>query len=378
MPCSPGGRWWRDRAARRADRGKSGETNPVVAARGSVSFARSAVIERQGTHEKLAEVIDLAPVDQFRELVATLPDGVVVLDPEGNIRFVNPAGESLLGRPGRDLVGSPFDIPTDGHEARQMRVTRPDGSEIVLEIVTAPLTWDEESCMAVSLRDVTDRTDFIGIVSHDLRSPMATISGFVDTLSANWSRFDDEHKMRMLDRIGRSTAQLARLVENILHVSQIESGKLHYKITDVDVSELVRRVAGENADPPERISIRVPDDLPSAQGDDIRQWQVLSNLVTNALKFSPADTTVEISAESSGDYVRISVRDEGMGIDPADRDRLFEKFARLDQPDGLAVKGSGLGLYICKAMVEAQGGTIEVDGEPGRGSTFSYTIPTTP
>ena len=205
---------------------------------------------------------------------------------------------------------------------------------------------------------------------------MATISGFVDTLRVNWERFDEEHKMRMLDRISRSTNQLARLVENILHVSQIESGKLNYTIKDVDVAELIHRVVDENSGETERIRVSIDGDLPPARGDEIRQWQVLTNLVTNALKFSDPDQPVEISARHHGDHLEISVRDEGIGIAPHDKDRLFEKFTRLDQPDGLDVKGSGLGLYICKAMVEAQGGSIWVDSEPGRGATFTYTVPT--
>ena len=362
-----------------------------------MAFARPVVIERPGTHETLADVIDLSPVDQFRALVAALPDGIVIVDELGKVRLVNPSAETLLGRPGRDLVGRPFDIPIENIEARQARVARPDGTEIVVEVSAGPLEWDGAPCVVASLRDVTERagtdletsetieslrqldrmrTDFVGMVSHDLRSPMATIAGFVDTLRSNWSRFDDEHKLRMLDRIGRSTSQLARLVENVLHVSQIESGKLDYRIEDIDLAELIGRVVDENSGDEQRVEVRIEDGLPPARADDIRQWQILSNLVTNALKFSSSDSPVEVAARSTGTELEVSVKDEGIGIKGEDMDRVFEKFSRLEQPADLTVKGSGLGLYICKAMVEGQGGRIWVDSEPGRGATFTYTIPT--
>jgi signal transduction histidine kinase len=389
-----GAKWSRGRVAGR--RGKSGEPDEVVAARVGVSFARSVVSDHHTVPEPIAEVIDLSPIDQFRGLVAALPDGIVVVDKDGKVRLVNPAAETLLGRPGRDLVGRAFDIPSESSAEREVRVTRPDGSEVVLEVRGEPLEWDGNPCVVASLRDVTARngsdahqsetierlqeldrlrTDFVGIVSHDLRSPMATIAGFVDTLRSNWSRFDDDQKMRMLDRISRSTDQLARLVENVLHVSQIESGKLNYRIKEVDLGELIRRVADENAGDTDRIEIRIEEDLPPARADDIRQWQVLSNLVTNALKFSEPDQPVEIAACRNGAHLEVSVHDRGIGIKPEDKDRLFDKFTRLEQPEDLNVKGSGLGLYICKAMVEGQGGTISVDSEPGRGATFTYTVP---
>lgn len=390
----PDARSWPSRVARRSH--KSGEPDPVVAAWTSVSFARSVVIERPGTHETLAEVIDLSLVDQFRSLVAALPDGVVVVDEAGKVRLVNPSAETLLGRQGRDLVGRAFDIPIDNLEARQATVARPDGTEIVVEVSIGPLQWDGAPCVVASLRDVTERvgtdqensetidrlreldrmrTDFVGMVSHDLRSPMATIAGFVDTLRLNWSRFDDDQKLRMLDRIHRSTDQLARLVENVLHVSQIESGKLDYRIEDVDLADLINRIVDENTGTDQRIELRIEDELPPARADGIRQWQILSNLVINALKFSSGGTPVEVAVRKKGPELVVSVKDEGIGIKGEDMDRLFEKFSRLEQPADLNVKGSGLGLYLCKAMVEAQGGRIWVDSEPGRGATFTYTIP---
>ena len=337
-------------------------------------------------------MIDLSSIDQFRQLVAALPDGLVVIDEVNRVRLVNPVAESLLDRPGRDLVGR---SPTFPIEEGLVRLTRASGDEIVLEVRVSAVAWDGAPCVVATLRDVTDsvgtdeqartierlreldqaRADFIGIVSHDLRSPMASIAGFAETLRANWNAFDEAQRIRMLDRISRSTAQLARLVENLLHVTQIESGNLSYNIKDIDVRDLIDRVVDDNAGEADRIEVQIADDLPRARADDLRQWQILTNLVTNALKFSQPDLAVQISAHLAGNHIEVSVADRGIGIKPEDAARLFEKFTRLEQPRDQQVKGSGLGLYICKAMVEGQGGSIWVESEPGRGSTFTYTIP---
>lgn len=352
--------------------------------------------------ERGAEVIDLTPVDQFRQLVSLIADGIVVIDRDGKVRLVNPAAETLLGRRGRDLIGHPLGFPVGSGETTEVEIVRPDQTTVVVELRSAPIEWDAAPAAVVSLRDVTERaqlaeqqehiidrlreldhlkTEFVSMVSHDLRSPMATISGFADTLRYNWDAFTDEHKREVLERISRNTGQLSRLVENVLQVSQIESGKLTYDIQAVDITQLVYRVAAENSQPihgvevGNKIEVHVPELLPLVRGDEIRQWQILTNLVTNALKFTPGDQAVEIRVTQNESHVQVAVRDHGIGIRPEDMDKLFQKFSRLEQLEGMKVKGTGLGLYICKSMVEAQGGEIWVESEPGAGSSFIYTVP---
>ena len=346
-------------------------------------------------------VIDLTPVDQFRRLVALIADGIVVVDNEGKVRLVNPAAEELLGRPGRDLIGQMFGFPIVAGDSTDIEIMRHDRSSVVVQMRVAEIEWDGAQGVVASLRDVTEhaqlvddqersierlreldemKTEFVSMVSHDLRSPMATISGFADTLRYNWSAFDDEHKLKILERISRNTNQLAKLVENILQVSQIESGKLSYEIGNIDMRDLVHRVVDENTQPlldsvERNIELQMPDDLPEARADEIRQWQILTNLVTNALKFSPEEQPIEVGVSSDSRFITVSVTDHGIGIKEEDEPKLFQKFSRLEQPQGLKIKGTGLGLYICKAMIEAQGGRIWVESVPGRGATFTYTVP---
>lgn len=348
-----------------------------------------------------ARVINLAPADQFRRLIALIVDGIVVVDLEGRVRLVNPAAEQLLGRKGRDLVGQLFGFPIAADEATEIEIVRAHSDPVFVEMRFAETEWDGEHAFVASLRDVTERanlveqqqqmierlreldemkTEFVSMVSHDLRAPMAAISGFADTLRFNWAAFDDDHKIQIIERISRNTNQLARFVENILQVSQIESGKLTYEIKALDLKELTRRVVEENTvvDPDgdvPNIEVDVPDDLPNVRADEIRQWQIMTNLVTNALKFSPPDKPVVLELRVDGDFAVVSVSDSGFGIRKEDMGRLFKKFSRLEQPAGQKIKGTGLGLYICKAMIEAQGGKVWVESEPGRGTTFTYTVP---
>jgi len=365
-----------------------------------LTVTEASVSENADVDNDAATVISLAPPDQLPQLIALIADGIVVVDGEGKVRLVNPAAEELLGLRGRDLIGEMFGFPIVADEATEIEIVRPGRDPIVVELRVAEGEWDGEPAFVASLRDVTERsamvekqnqmierlreldelkTEFVGMVSHDLRSPMATIAGFADTLRYNWDAFADDHKIEILERISRSTNQLARFVDNILQVNQIESGKLAYDIQAIDLKDIIDRVVQENTrlipgQDAKEIEVRVPEDLPAVPADEMRQWQILTNLVTNGQKFSPDGDPVVIEAGLDGDSVRISVRDSGFGINKEDMEKLFKKFSRLEQPPGMKVKGTGLGLYICKAMIEAQGGRVWVESEPGN-TTFNYTIP---
>lgn len=357
--------------------------------------------EGLGSERDLARVIDLSTTDRFQQLVALVADGMVVVGQDGKVRFANPAAQGLLGTEGLDVIGDIVGLPVV-RDATEIEIERSTAANVVVEMRVADIEWEGEEAIVASMRDVTGRaqllrkqnemisrlqeldelkTEFVSIVSHDLRSPVASIAGFADTLRLNWDLFPDDRKKQILARISKNTGQLAELVENVLQVSQIESGRLSYSIGDVDLKEIILRVVDENSlsviadDVPRDIVLRLPERIPDVRADEVRQWQILTNLVTNALKFSPEDEPVVIGATVTDDEVQISVSDSGSGINEEDIHLLFQKFSRLEQPSGLKVKGSGLGLFICKAMVEAQGGKIWVESEPGAGSTFSYTVP---
>ena len=339
-------------------------------------------------------------MDEF-PLAALLADGVVVVDRDSRVTFVNPAAEELLGRRRDEMVGRVPDFPVTPGEETEMELARPDGSSIVVEVRVAEVLWDGKPGAVASLRDVTERaryaeqqdlvierlreldqlkTEFVSMVSHDLRTPMATIAGFADTLRTSWDALDDERKKKMLQRISEKANHLSHLVENVLQVGQIESGKLSYDLRSLDVRDVIRKVVRESGDRgglerESRVTATIPEELPHVLADELRQWQIITNLVSNAMKYSPKASPVEVRVTAENDEVVVSVRDEGDGIPETDMDKLFQKFTRLQDPSDDSTKGTGLGLYICKAMIEAQGGRIWVDTSPGQGSTFSYTVP---
>jgi signal transduction histidine kinase len=223
------------------------------------------------------------------------------------------------------------------------------------------------------------KNTFVGIVAHDLRSPMQVIAGFADTMRFQWDSLPDELKLEYLGIIARNITNLAQLVDDVLQVERIEAGELEFRVEPFDLGRLVQRTVGElTADRVRRCIVDVPPDLPPALGDERRHWQVLMNLIGNAFKFSDPATPIEVRVEHRAAVVcpvlEVSVRDRGIGLRPEDVAKVFEKFTRLIAPDS-GPKGTGLGLYICKTMVEAQGGEISVESVPGEGSTFRYTVP---
>ena len=237
--------------------------------------------------------------------------------------------------------------------------------------------YERERAAAARLRELDQlKNEFVAIVAHDVRSPMTVIAGFAKLLGEQWGRLDDAQRAEYLTTIGRTAENVAELVEDILQVARIESGELSYDIETFDLGLLVRRAPELSPADPERVAVRLPAGSLEVAADRSRQWQVLSNLVTNALKFSEGE--IVVAARDRGDAVEVSVRDRGPGIAPEDRSRLFQKFSKVSSRGRARVPGTGLGLYICRSIVEAHGGRIEVDSVEGEGTTFRYTVPKRP
>ncbi len=246
---------------------------------------------------------------------------------------------------------------------------------------------EREKEVADRLRALDElKNEFVAMVAHDLRSPMASISAAAKTLTAQFDRLSQEDRALLLDMIARSAIGLAGLVEDVLQVARIESGQFSYEPAPFDLLAVVERTAAEvqfGIDGRIRVEWTGAASGPTlAFGDPERNWQVLTNLLSNAMKFSPDDTVVRVIVgpdREDASFLRIDVTDEGTGIAEEDMPRLFQKFSRIRSSDVRGrIKGTGLGLYICQQIVEAQGGHIWAESRRGEGSTFSYTIPTQP
>jgi two-component system phosphate regulon sensor histidine kinase PhoR len=220
------------------------------------------------------------------------------------------------------------------------------------------------------------RADFVSLVSHELRSPMAAVIGAARTLQERWRSLNPEQREAFLALIADETNRLAALIGDVLDTSRIEAGTFNYRFSDVDLSAIVRDAVGTAAlgQDEVRVAAEIADALPKIRGDADRLRQVITNLIDNAVKYSPAGDEVGVRARRENGRVLIEVTDKGPGI-PFDQQRLiFEKFGRADVA-GLSKPGTGLGLFIARSIAEAHGGTLEVESRPQAGSTFVLSLP---
>ena len=219
------------------------------------------------------------------------------------------------------------------------------------------------------------RADFVSLVSHELRSPMAAVIGSARTLQSRWRELTPEQRESFLALIGDETDRLARLIGDVLDTSRIEAGTFSFSFGDVDLAELVRDVVAAAGIAQDEVRVRasVPPALPSVRGDRERLQQVLTNLIDNAVKYSPAGGEVRVDTASSNGKVRVEVADSGPGIPLDQQGTIFEKFGRAGDR---SKPGSGLGLFIARSIAEAHGGTLDVRSRPEQGATFVLTLPT--
>jgi signal transduction histidine kinase len=219
------------------------------------------------------------------------------------------------------------------------------------------------------------RADFVSLVSHELRSPMASVIGSAKTLRQRWRELTPDQRDSFLALIDHETNRLAELVADVLDTSRIESGTFNYTFSDVDVGEIVRESAAAAQSGQDEVQVRadVTTPLPTLRGDRERLRQVVTNLIDNAVKYSPAGAEVDVEAFANNGLITIAVHDQGPGISSEHRALIFEKFGRVTGEH--AKPGTGLGLFIARSIAEAHGGTIEVASGQGRGSTFTFALP---
>jgi signal transduction histidine kinase len=237
--------------------------------------------------------------------------------------------------------------------------------------------YEAERSAAEELRRLSSlRADFVSMVSHELRAPMASVIGCAQTLNRRWRELSQEQRESFLGLIESETSRLSDLVGDVLDTSRIEAGTFPYAFDAVDVEELVRETAAvvSLGQDEVRVTTRVPPALPAVQGDRERLRQLLWNLLANAVKYTVTGDEVEVAAAREDGVVTVSVRDHGPGIPPESQRLIFEKFGRVCQ-DGLSKPGAGLGLYIARSIAEAHGGTLDVESKAGAGATFTVRLP---
>jgi signal transduction histidine kinase len=249
-------------------------------------------------------------------------------------------------------------------------------ARVVANAVQNIRAYSAEKATADELRRLsTLRADFVSLVSHELRSPMAAVIGAARTLHERWRELRPDQREAFLDLIADETQRLADLIGDVLDTSRIEAGTFSYAFAPLDFAELVRETAaaGQVAQDEVTLRVEVATALPLVRGDGARLRQVVGNLLDNAVKYSPAGSVVSVAVEAEGDSVLLTVTDQGQGIPPEHHALIFEKFGRTKI--GGAKPGTGLGLFIARSIAEAHGGTLEVGSEPGAGAVFDLRLP---
>jgi PAS domain S-box-containing protein len=358
--------------------------------------------------------------DKFRGLLESAPDAMVILGPAGKILFVNGQTEGLFGYPRAELIGKPIEtlVPEPFRErhaqhrekyfaepnARPMGVgldlfgRRKDGKEFAAEISLSPIVTPEGTLVTAAIRDVTDRkrdmeeqnrrmqeanrlkSEFLANMSHELRTPLNAIIGFSKLLHAGKAGALTATQVEYLGDIVNSSNHLLQLINDVLDLAKIESGRTELRVEVVELQRLAGEVRdilrGLAAEKRVRLVIDVSSELPAVEVDPRLLKQLLYNYLSNAIKFTPEGGRVAMRiALQGGDHFRVEVEDSGIGIKPEDLGRLFIEFQQLDSSSSKRYSGTGLGLALTKRIVEAQGGRVGVESTFGSGSTFWAELP---
>jgi PAS domain S-box-containing protein len=336
-------------------------------------------------------------------------DGILTVDPALRIIDFNPAMERLTGlreeevlgqfyarvlrpkdRQGRDLrlEDSPILQAFMGNEVvnREMIICARDGQQFEVSVTASCVrsTRDEPMNGILNVHDLTrereqeeQRSTFISVISHELQTPIAIIKGYASTLARTDASFDQQVLRTRLAAIEDEADRLNALVGNLLYASRIQANGLQMDIAPLDLENLVkvmvRRLRAKN--PLIQVSTQFPPHLPSVMADRERIEEVIQNLLDNAVKYSPGSSDIAVACYMTGEEVIVSISDHGMGISLREQQHIFERFKRVGEPLAQSTPGVGLGLYICRAIVEAHGGRIWVESTLRQGSTFSFSLP---
>jgi PAS domain S-box-containing protein len=323
---------------------------------------------------------------QAARVLETVGDGVFVVDTDGVVRLWNRAAETISGIPRDAIVGYPLvELLPEWERVKTGAETLPferDGREHWVSI--SGVAFDDG--IVYAFQDISDeraleqiRQDLVATVSHELRTPLAAIYGSAMTLNRDDLELQEDIKARLLTVIVEESTRLTKIVNDLLIASQLDAGRMDVRIESCDPRELTSSVAdAARTHLSEGVRLQVDPiaaEVPPVAADEAQLRQVLDNLLDNAVKYSPAGGDVRLGVEAVAGAVRFSVADDGLGIPPAEQERIFEKFYRLDPDMTGGIGGTGLGLYIARELVRRVGGRIWVEPNEGGGSVFRVEIP---
>ena len=348
--------------------------------------------------------------EQFRLAIDAAPTGMLLMDSAGAIVLVNAQIEKMFGYPRAELLGQRIEMLVPERfrvhhpdfrktffldpktramgVGRELYGLRKDGTEVPIEIGLNPLRASEGEFVLSSIVDISQRramdrmrNDFISTISHELRTPLTAISGSLGLLHSGAMGALPEKAALMVRIAYQNSGRLVRIINDILDMGKIEAGKIDLQMVSVQIAELIQRSVEANSSYAEKYQVRFLFDQAHASGqvlvDPDRLMQVLTNLLSNAAKYSPPGADVLIRVRPDAKTLRVEVQDSGPGIPEEFRDRIFEKFAQADSSASRRFEGTGLGLSIARKLIEAMGGTIGFSTVVGQGTSFYFDLPRT-
>ncbi len=337
--------------------------------------------------------------DRISAIVSNMADGVILTDERRRIVFMNPAAERMFGVDAKQLEGRsaeealPYDtllrqLGGDAEPTAQIprvQVTKP--RRMTLSPRTVLLTREgggPAGAITVAsditlLEELSEmKTEFVSIVSHELRTPLTSIMGFAQTLRGDIAPLDDQERDEFLGIIEQESNRLLVMINDLLDISRMEAGRplpINYETIDAKrVAEHVVRFQSVTTTA-HTFQFEFPEAGLAVEADRDKVEQILTNLVSNAIKYSPKGGVIVIGARAEDGRGVFYVRDQGVGMTEEQTARLFERYQRIDRDSIKGIRGTGLGLYLVRALVEVHGGDVWVDSEPGKGSTFSFSVP---
>jgi PAS domain S-box-containing protein len=346
-----------------------------------------------------------------RAIGETVVDALITVNAWGVIEWLNPATERMFGYQSVHMLGSnlstlmpePFNGMTEdalaqqlAHWPREPRGVRQrtqgisaSGKPFPIELAVEPLFIQRRQAFLVMVRDMSDleqlgkmKRDFISVINHELRTPLTSIIGSLSLLAAGAAGELPPKAQKLVGMAERNTARLGRLINDILDLDKIAAGGLRLKLAVLPALGLLKEAVAvnESGAAKRQVSLAlettgIEAEQPALWVDSDRFQQVMSNLLTNAVKFSPPDGVITVRAHLEGAHIQISVTDQGSGIPLEFQPQIFQRFAQHETPDTRRNEGTGLGLSIAKALVTQMQGTIGFESTPGEGTTFFFTLP---
>lgn len=336
---------------------------------------------------------------QLQQLITDNADGIIVVNKRGKVEFVNPAALELFAKSEAELIGEPLGFPVVDGDYVEVDLPQTSGQDLVAQMRVSHIRWQGKNAYILSLRDITQikqaeaeraklleesqaanraKDQFLAILSHELRTPLNPIVGWSQLLQTG--TLSEAQMKKGADIIQRNAMLQSQLIEDILDISRIIRGKIELQAAPIKLSNIISNAIDTIKLSAQAKSIQINTDFSNHKdlvwGDSTRLQQVIWNLLTNAIKFTPNGGRVEINLTSVNNTVQVQIKDTGKGIEPEFLPHIFDYFRQAENVNTRAQGGLGLGLAIVRHLVELHGGTIGVDSPGvGQGATFTFALP---